>query len=1128
VFSRLDDELAKRLGRDAGQVNRWAKGMRVKKLEYGGWEDRGNTVARVFGVYVRRADFTGRAIMKHIPRGYRESDEPGRHMDAWHESPEEFRKRHLVRQIWDPMPLADGGWLIFQDIAGHSLKTTRSLATLLHELRIGAGPSPAEVAEAGAIMVAAALGEWNGTDLPSTRPTAGEHVRNLLGDRLAPGTPFRTWAEKRGLVTGRETAFGLILGTHPASTREIYVRHGRAHGDLHPGNILFGQDLGEYWFIDLSRFDVRSPLAYDVAYLLLTTTAHVLPTLDPDERAHTAALLTGSPAPDRLWLPEPFRLLVRAIQRAGEEWAAKTNVPDEWHVETLLSLVAGGLIMAGRRPVGDPDGEWFLELASTAADRFAELASPSEESPSEAPQAEPMRAESTPAEPGTPVVAAVGRTATPRTAGPDPLPYAVRRTRLLTTLRDRHATRPGSLVTLYGPPGSGKTQLAVSYLHAHAAEYAGTAWLSCEKPALLAEQFSHLAGELGIPPGRDLDTIRPLVAEAMARRGRWLMVLDGAPTAVAVRPFLLWSSQVDVLVTSRSQHWTQLGEVLEVGGFDRQESVSLLTALVGAEQRAQAVVAPIYEGLDELAEALDDLPAAVAQAGHFLYAAPVTVPRFRELVLTRTEETLERGGTDAYGATLAAVWRSALDQLTTEDPAAARLVTLAAFFGPAPVPYDLMAAAVGGRDGEPIDELRLADVTQPATGSGLVSVSGNAMRCYGLLQTFIRQQAAADSAGYRNAVRAALAADDPGDPRAPRSWPRFHLLLPHVLAADLADADGTRERQLLLHAARYLVARGDLDTPLQLVRDAYPRWRTRFGAADEVTMAAMTCLAHIHFQRGEYAEAAALDEEVLAHQRERLGDDSPESLVAARNLASSRAALRRPGATIGTGDPPPSEPIVERHTRLLGPDHPDTLRATVNLAHELRAAGRRHRAREVAGDTHARMVAVLGARHLDTLLCAHGLALDLRDSGDHLAAQRLDEQTYTARRELLGQDHPETAQSALSLATDLRRAGELVRARELDASAHATLLQTLGADHPLTLLAAHGLATDLTRLDDLDDALALAEDTYARRRRVLGAAHLATVRSGTLMIRLHEAAGHPDLAAAVRADLGRPRLTTPA
>ena len=77
------------------------------------------------------------------------------------------------------------------------------------------------------------------------------------------------------------------------------------------------------------------------------------------------------------------------------------------------------------------------------------------------------------------------------------------------------------------------------------------------------------------------------------------------------------------------------------------------------------------------------------------------------------------------------------------------------------------------------------------------------------------------------------------------------------------------------------------------------------------------------------------------------------------------------------------EDTLARRRRDLGEDHPDTLAAASNLAVSLRAAGEYQAARELDEDTLARRRRVLGEDHPDTLASAHGLAISLRAVGGH-------------------------------------------------------------------------------------------------------------------------------------------------
>ena len=1097
----IDDRLAQVLGaRDAGAIARWARQVGVA-LGYADWEDCGNTAARLVAVYAEwdrfgdTPEFSGKLIMKYVPFDWRETEEPRRTADAWNDSSTRFRDSHLVRQRRDPVMLPDGGWVMFVDVAGGSLAELRSLSTLL-----GRTDGPGLVLEHAAVVVSTTLAEWTPRARPKF-PTIGEHLRELLAPRLDSTGTVRRWAREHGLVTGEQATattasvarfpnpYALVLGDHPSSARKIRVRYGRSHRDLHVGNILVGLEPGRFLLIDQARFHADWPLAFDPMYLLVTTVAHFLPGIaSPDHRADLILLLVEPDSGLPRWVPKPLHDLVVAIMQAVLAAAPGDNVVEEWRTELLLSLTACALVMTGRDLIAEPERLWFLELAACAAATVTGL-------PLSGPEI--TRASAALREP---VAAPASRA--PEADLPAPVSYAIPRLGLLSKMTSLHRDRPGGLVALVGPPGVGKTQLAVQYVGQHGGEYARTFWLSGETPSLLTEQFTEFVHSLGVPvaSGSDLDSLRRAAFATLRIGGRYLLVFDGIATAATIRQFWPPSSNVDVLVTSRSPQWTQMGRTLEVAGFERGESLRLLTEVVGDKP-----------GLDELAEALNDLPAAVAQAAHFMVGSRVSVRSYREMVLEDTMNTLRRGLLNAYGAPLAAVWANAIDRLGEDDREAADAVTLIAFFGQAPIPAELVVVPTSSASATcpPSDE-----VVRSMVDSGLVSVSDGVFHCYPLLQSFIREHVTPARADpIRSAVRAVLVANDPGDPREPTTWRRFHSLLPHIVDA---GASAPRDRAFLavyLRTAHYLTTRGDSGLALDLAERALAEWRDDA----EATIEAMRHVAQAHFHSNDHELASRVDAEVLVRTRRLFGEDHSESLAAEKNAAASRAAVKVHDRMESLE--PLLAHVVSRHRRLLGVDHPETLRAVHNLAHELRSSGRPDRALELDRKNHSRFTEVLGQLHVDTLKSAHALGLDLRGSGHHGAAADLNACTHRALFELLGPGHPDTAQSAVSLAEDRRRAGHPSDARTLGTAAYETLVAVRGLDHPLTLLAAHGLGKDLLALNDLDEALRVARETYRRRGGVLGAGHVETIRSGSLLARVFHRSGQAELALALDAEV---------
>jgi hypothetical protein len=168
----------------------------------------------------------------------------------------------------------------------------------------------------------------------------------------------------------------------------------------------------------------------------------------------------------------------------------------------------------------------------------------------------------------------------------------------------------------------------------------------------------------------------------------------------------------------------------------------------------------------------------------------------------------------------------------------------------------------------------------------------------------------------------------------------------------------------------------------------------------------------------------------------------------------------------------------------LGPDHPDTLRASTRLAVALRMLGHYQEASDLNKDTSARRRRLYGDDHPHTLISAGNLAGDLRGLGQVDAAFELNQDNLTRRRRLYGDDDPRTFISATCVARDLAASGRIQEARELNEDTLARRRRVLGDDHPGTFLSALSLVANLRDLGEDQAAEDLYRDTLARQPRV--------------------------------------------
>jgi hypothetical protein len=607
---------------------------------------------------------------------------------------------------------------------------------------------------------------------------------------------------------------------------------------------------------------------------------------------------------------------------------------------------------------------------------------------------------------------------------------------------------------LHGTGGVGKTQLAVEYAHRFAGQYELAWWIPAEQAELIGDHLAALAQRLHLAPaGTATPDAVAALQDHLGQVPHWLLVFDNAEDQDQLVPWLP-DGPGHVLITSRDPRWADVAVPVDVDVFTRGESIALLYGRLPGLGDGDA---------DRLAAALGDLPLAVGQAADLLTETRLPVAAYLAELGTHTAELMGRGRPGVgYRAPLAAAVTLTAEKLRAADPAAGQLLDLCALLCPEPIPVDLFTARSDLLPTELAEVARRPVVFAQSVALlaryGLARLTDTGPILHRLTQAILRDTDP-DPGTHRDTVERLLAAAAPGNGSDPQWWPRWSVLLPHILATDPATTTNRELRRTTNTAVWHLKARGDARTALPLAQHLCQAWTDRHGPDNGSTLQIAAVLAEIHRQLGHYQQAHDLDEDALTRYRRILGDDHHDTLALASNLAIDLAGLGEHERARQL-----SEDTLTRFRRVLGDDHPDTLASANNLAADLRRAGEYDRARQLDEDTLARRRRVLGDDHPDALTSANNLAANLRQAGEYDRARQLDEDTLARRRRVLGGDHPHTLNSANNLAIDLRQAGEYARARQLDEDTVARRRRVLGDDHPHTLTSANNLALDLAEL----------------------------------------------------------------
>lgn len=151
---------------------------------------------------------------------------------------------------------------------------------------------------------------------------------------------------------------------------------------------------------------------------------------------------------------------------------------------------------------------------------------------------------------------------------------------------------------------------------------------------------------------------------------------------------------------------------------------------------------------------------------------------------------------------------------------------------------------------------------------------------------------------------------------------------------------------------------------------------------------------------------------------------------------------------------------------------------------------------------------ILGDEHPDTLKTIECLAETHNDLGETSKARDLHEKVLVTRKRIFGEEHADTLKSMNSLAETNVRLGEMTRALSIWEATLETSKNIFGLEHPNMLRNMHNFAETHRSLGNVNMALVIHENILVIRARIYGEEHPDALKSMNNLADMYESLGN--------------------
>ncbi|KAF6219484.1 hypothetical protein HO133_003951 [Letharia lupina] len=254
------------------------------------------------------------------------------------------------------------------------------------------------------------------------------------------------------------------------------------------------------------------------------------------------------------------------------------------------------------------------------------------------------------------------------------------------------------------------------------------------------------------------------------------------------------------------------------------------------------------------------------------------------------------------------------------------------------------------------------------------------------------------------------------------------------------------------------------------------------------------------FRNGGQRERALEFELTAMELRSRLlGSEHPDTLRSMNRVGRCLRELQRPQEAVAL-----DTQVLESRKKLFSYEHPEIWESLECLATSYNMLGQLQDGVLLMEEVMAVKGLIFEEAHIERLTTMTHVASCYRGLGRYKEALNLEQRVFSRRRQTFGEGHPETLNSMRDLAVTYGELGQDHMAAELHKKALEVSLRVLGDRHPDSATSMHNLLVSYSKLGKHEEAAALAERVLDLRRGLLGNDHPDTLQAADTLAKAYD------------------------